>query len=130
MSSSMSLEELYSTLVRFSRGLRAECAEVPATAGLRVLLSRVESVLAGCELSDHGVLTAAASWRSRDASAPTARPTRTAIPAHDGQPRPSAGARAAPDSCQWCECQRSANGRRPAARAPLHRRLSLVRHYR
>src|SRR5438128_10052285 len=51
---SAALEELYSTLVFFGFLARGKGAEVPALAGGWVYLSRVEAVLAGLELADHG----------------------------------------------------------------------------
>src|SRR5687768_12291325 len=47
------LEELDGALVLLRRRACVERAEVPPPAGFRVLLARVQAVLAGLELSDH-----------------------------------------------------------------------------
>src|ERR1700759_3449252 len=48
------LEILHVSLVLFGRGARLEGAEITALAGLRVDLARIEPVLAGSQLADHG----------------------------------------------------------------------------
>jgi hypothetical protein len=53
---SMPLEKLYGALVLLRRCTRREGAEIAAPAGLGILLARIEPILAGCELTDHGVM--------------------------------------------------------------------------
>src|SRR5262245_44416849 len=52
---SLPLEELNGAFVAFGGGPRRERAEIPPTAGLRVLLARIQAVLAGRQLPDHAV---------------------------------------------------------------------------
>ena len=54
--SAATLEELDGPLVLLGRVPAREGAEVPALAGLGVLLARIEAVLARFKLADHGVL--------------------------------------------------------------------------
>src|SRR5262252_3784722 len=49
----MTFEELHRPFVLLRRGERAERAEILTPAGLRILLPRVETVLAGGEFADH-----------------------------------------------------------------------------
>jgi DNA-binding response OmpR family regulator len=51
----MPLEILHRALVLLRRRASGERAEIPPPAGLRILLARVEPVLAGSKLADHGV---------------------------------------------------------------------------
>src|SRR5436190_16747447 len=57
-SSSAPLEKLYRPLVAFRRRARAKRAEVSALAGPRVLLARVEPVLAAFDLPYHRCIQA------------------------------------------------------------------------
>jgi hypothetical protein len=49
------LEELHGALVFLGRCTRGERSEVSTPAGLSVLLSRIKTIFAGFELSDHSV---------------------------------------------------------------------------
>jgi hypothetical protein len=51
------LEELHRALVLYCLLARIESAQVPALSGLRIDLSRIESVTARLQLADHGALT-------------------------------------------------------------------------
>lgn len=53
----MPLEVLHRALVPLRRRARGESAEVAPAAGLRILLARVEPVLAGSQLADHGIFS-------------------------------------------------------------------------
>ena len=53
--SSAPLEELHRALMALGGRTGTERAEIPALACLRILLTRVEAVLAGCEFSNHAV---------------------------------------------------------------------------
>src|SRR4051794_18565100 len=50
----MALEVLHRAFVLLGGGAGAEGAQIAALAGLRILLARVEPVLAGFQLADHG----------------------------------------------------------------------------
>jgi hypothetical protein len=50
----MPLEILHRTLVARGRGAAGEGAEIAPPPGLRILLARIEPVLAGWKLADHG----------------------------------------------------------------------------
>src|SRR5258708_33859723 len=52
--SAPALEELHCALVLFGGPARLEGSEVPAPAGVRIQLARIEPVFAGRELPDHG----------------------------------------------------------------------------
>ena len=51
---SMPLEILHGALVLLGGSARGESAEIAPPAGLRILLARVQPVLSGRELADHG----------------------------------------------------------------------------
>lgn len=48
------LEELNRALMPLGGGAASERAEVPSTAGAGILLPRIQTILAGLELSNHG----------------------------------------------------------------------------
>ena len=48
-----SLEELHRALVALCRGTGGERAEIAALPSLRIVLTRIQTELAGCELADH-----------------------------------------------------------------------------
>lgn len=54
---SMPLEILHGALVLLGRGARGKGAEIAPFACLRILLARIQPVLSGRELSDHGVFS-------------------------------------------------------------------------
>jgi hypothetical protein len=51
---SRALEILHGTLVLFRRGARLEGAQIAPLAGLGIGLARIEPVLSGWQLADHG----------------------------------------------------------------------------
>jgi hypothetical protein len=50
-------EILHRTLMALGGGAAGEGAKIAAAPGLRVLLARIETILAGRELADHGDIT-------------------------------------------------------------------------
>src|SRR5262249_3853969 len=56
ISASMPLEILHGALVLFGGRTRFERAEIAPSTGLRIDLARIEPVLAGLQLADHGML--------------------------------------------------------------------------
>jgi hypothetical protein len=52
--SSTAFEELHRAFVLLSLGARSEGAEISTSPGLRILLPRIQPVLTGRQLSNHG----------------------------------------------------------------------------
>ena len=57
----MTFEVLHGAFVLLRGRAAAERAEIAAPPGLRILLARIEPILAGCELADHGACAIEAS---------------------------------------------------------------------
>src|SRR5690349_16373394 len=73
------LEELHRALVLLGRRARLEGAEVPPLASLRVLLARVQTVLARLELPDHRRLAVGTREDGRGPRAPPVRASASAL---------------------------------------------------
>src|SRR5436190_17224407 len=66
----MVLEKLHGPLVLFRGGARAECSQVAALAGPRVLLARVKSKFARTQFANHGLGPPVRPLRFRNESRP------------------------------------------------------------
>ena len=63
--SAVTLEILHRSLMLLGRRPRLEGAEVPALAGLRILLARVQTILACLQFPNHGKVLVVAAFRTQ-----------------------------------------------------------------